>query len=220
MIDTIIFDLDGTLLNTLEDLKDSTNYALKKFGYHERTLDEVRRFVGNGVRKLIERAIPNGKENPDCEACLETFKKHYEQNMYSKTAPYDGILDMLQELRTRGIKTAVVSNKFDLAVKELCRKYFGDLIEIAIGESENVRKKPAPDSVLRAIRELGSNKENCIYSGDSDVDVQTAKNTGIDCIGVTWGFRDRGLLEKEGAKYIIDKPSEYIEIINKINSCN
>ena len=140
--------------------------------------------------------------------------------MYNKTAPYDGILDMLKELRTRGIKTAVVSNKFDLAVKELCRKYFGDLIEIAIGESENVRKKPAPDSVLRAIRELGSNKENCIYSGDSDVDVHTAKNTGIDCIGVTWGFRDRELLEEEGAKYIIDKPSEYIEIINKINSCN
>ena len=109
---------------------------------------------------------------------------------------------------------------FDLAVKELCSKYFGNLIEIAIGESENVRKKPAPDSVLRAIKELNSKKEFCIYSGDSDVDVQTARNTGIDCIGVTWGFRDRALLEQEGAKYIINKPFELIETINKINSCN
>lgn len=220
MIDTIIFDLDGTLLNTLEDLKDSTNFALKKFQYPERTLEEVRNFVGNGVQKLIERAIPKGIENKDFAECLAVFKTHYAQNMYNKTAPYFGIREMLTELKNSGIKTAVVSNKFDLAVKELCNKYFGNLIEIAIGESENVRKKPAPDSVLRAIQELNSKKEFCLYVGDSDVDVQTAKNTGIDCIGVTWGFRDQELLEKEGAKYIIDKPLEIIDIIHKINSCN
>ncbi len=220
MIDTIIFDLDGTLLNTLEDLKDSTNFALKKFQYPERTLEEVRNFVGNGVQKLIERAIPKGIENKDFAECLAVFKTHYAQNMYNKTAPYIGIREMLTELKHSGIKTAVVSNKFDLAVKELCKKYFGNLIEIAIGESENVRKKPAPDSVLRAIQELNSKKDVCLYVGDSDVDVQTAKNTGIDCIGVTWGFRDRELLKKEGAKYIIDKPLEIIEIINQINSCN
>lgn len=220
MKDTVIFDLDGTLLNTLEDLKDSTNYALNKFGYPQRTLEEVRKFVGNGVRKLIERAIPEGSGNPDCEECLKTFKEHYAKNMYNKTAPYQGIFDMLLQLKENGIKTAVVSNKFDLAVKELCKKYFGELIEIAIGESENVRKKPAPDSVLKAIKELNSSIKNCIYAGDSDVDVQTAQNTGIECIGVTWGFRDRSLLEKEGAQYIIDTPDEFIKIINKINSCN
>lgn len=220
MIDTIIFDLDGTLLNTLEDLKDSTNFALRKFNYPERTLEEVRQFVGNGVQKLIERAIPKGIENKDFAECLAVFKTHYAQNMYNKTAPYQGIEEMLAKLKQSGIKTAVVSNKFDLAVKELCKKYFGNLIEIAIGESDNVRKKPAPDSVLRAIKELNSKKESCIYSGDSDVDVQTAKNTGISCIGVTWGFRDRTLLEREGAKYIIDKPLELIDIINEINSCN
>lgn len=220
MIDTIIFDLDGTLLNTLEDLKDSTNFALRKFQYHERTLEEVRNFVGNGVQKLIERAIPDGLENKNFAECLAVFKSNYAQNMYNKTAPYTGIKEMLTELKHKGVKTAVVSNKFDLAVKELCNKYFENLIEIAIGESENVRKKPAPDSVLRAIQELNSKKEFCLYVGDSDVDVQTAKNTGIDCIGVTWGFRDRELLEKEGAKYIIDKPLEIIDIINQINSCN
>lgn len=220
MIDTIIFDLDGTLLNTLEDLKDSTNFALRKFQYPERTLEEVRNFVGNGVQKLIERAIPDGLENKNFAECLAVFKSNYAQNMYNKTAPYTGIKEMLTELKHKGVKTAVVSNKFDLAVKKLCNKYFENLIEIAIGESENVRKKPAPDSVLRAIQELNSKKEFCLYVGDSDVDVQTAKNTGIDCIGVTWGFRDRELLEKEGAKYIIDKPLEIIDIINQINSCN
>ena len=216
----VIFDLDGTLLYTLEDLWISVNFALDKLGYNKRALDEVRNFVGNGVQKLIERAIPNGLENKDYAECLKLFKNHYAQNMYNKTAPYPGIKEMLEELKLKGIKTAVVSNKFDLAVKELCSKYFGNLIEIAIGESENVRKKPAPDSVLRAIKELNSKKEFCIYSGDSDVDVQTARNTGIDCIGVTWGFRDRALLEQEGAKYIINKPFELIETINKINSCN
>lgn len=214
MINTIIFDLDGTLLNTLEDLKDSTNFALNEFGCPQRSIEEVRQFVGNGVRKLIERAIPNGTDNPNCEACLKTFKSHYAQNMYNKTSPYNGIIEMLEKLRANKIKVAVVSNKFDAAVKELCKKYFGDLIQIAIGESENVRKKPAPDSVLKAIKELNSSVENSIYAGDSDVDVQTAKNTGIDCIGVTWGFRDRELLKSEGAKYIVDNPSEIVNIIN------
>lgn len=214
MINTIIFDLDGTLLNTLEDLKDSTNFALNEFGCPQRNIEEVRQFVGNGVRKLIERAIPNGTDNPNCDACLKTFKSHYAENMYNKTAPYNGIIEMLKELRANNIKVAVVSNKFDAAVKELCKKYFGNLIQIAIGESENVRKKPAPDSVLKAIKELNSSVENCIYAGDSDVDVQTAKNTGIDCIGVTWGFRDRELLKSEGAKYIVDNPSEIVTIIN------
>lgn len=215
MIDTVIFDLDGTLLNTLDDLKDSTNFALNKFGYPERTIEEVRRFVGNGVGKLIERAIPDGLVNPCHEKCLKIFKENYAENMYNKTAPYNGIIDMLTELQTRQIKTAVVSNKFDSAVKELCKKYFNGLIQISIGECETVRKKPAPDSILKAVRELNSDIKNCIYVGDSDVDVQTAKNAGIPCIGVTWGFRDKELLQKEGADYIVNFPNEIIHLIQK-----
>ncbi len=215
MIYCVIFDLDGTLLNTLDDLCDSTNYALKQFGYPERTLEEVRGFVGNGVKKLIERAIPDGMNNPEFENCLSVFKEHYAQNMYNKTAPYDGILELLKELRLKGIHTGVVSNKFDSAVKQLCKKYFGDLIQVAIGENEDagVRKKPAPDSVFRAMEELKVSIENVIYAGDSETDVQTAKNAEIDCIGCSWGFRSKDILKHEGAKYIIDSPQEILKIV-------
>lgn len=213
MINTIIFDLDGTLLNTLEGLKNSTNFALKKFNCPEITLEQTRSFVGNGVRKLIERAIPNGEQNPDFEKCLNTFKEHYSKTMYQKTVAYDGIEDMLTELKKRGVKTGVVSNKFDTAVKELCKNYFDGLIIVAIGESPNVRKKPAPDSVLKAIKILGAKPENTLYVGDSDVDIQTAKNSNLKSVGVTWGFRDRELLEKEGADFIINTPCELLELI-------
>lgn len=213
MINTIIFDLDGTLLNTIEGLKNSTNFALKKFNCPEITLEQTRSFVGNGVRKLIERAIPNGEKNPDFEKCLNTFKEHYSKTMYQKTVAYDGIEDMLTELKKRGIKTGVVSNKFDTAVKELCKNYFDGLIIVAIGESPNVRKKPAPDSVLKAMEILGAKPENTLYVGDSDVDIQTAKNTNLKSVGVTWGFRDRELLEEEGADFIINTPCELLELI-------
>lgn len=215
MIQGVIFDLDGTLLNTLDDLCDSTNYALTQFGYPIRTLDEVRSFVGNGVKKLIERAIPNGCANENFEKCLGVFKEHYKQNMYNKTAPYSGVLNMLKELRTKDINIAVVSNKFDTAVKELCEKYFGDLVQVAIGENEagGVRKKPAPDSVFKAIQELQLSVDSVIYVGDSETDVQTAKNAEINCIGCTWGFRSRDVLAGEGATYIIDTPDEILKII-------
>ena len=213
MINTIIFDLDGTLLNTLEGLKNSTNFALKKFNCPEITLEQTRSFVGNGVQKLIERAIPNGEKNPDFEKCLNTFKEHYSKTMYQKTVAYDGIEDMLTELKKRGVKTGVVSNKFDTAVKELCKNYFDGLIIVAIGESPNVRKKPAPDSVLKAMKILGAKPENTLYVGDSDVDIQTAKNSNLKSVGVTWGFRDRELLEKEGADFIINTPCELLELI-------
>ena len=218
MTDTIIFDLDGTLLNTLEDLKLSTNYALKTFNYPERTLDEVRNFVGNGVSKLIERAIPHGKANPDFEACLKCFKEHYANTLQAHTVPYDGIIEMLTKLKNNGWKIAVVSNKFDIAVKDLCKRYFNDLIHIAIGESEQTKPKPAPDGVFKAILELNSTVANAVYSGDSDVDVQTAHNAGLKCIGVTWGFRDINILNNAGADYIIDKPEEIFDILNKLNS--
>lgn len=212
-ISAVIFDLDGTLLNTLEDLKDSTNFALKKYGYCERSLEEVRNFVGNGVARLIELALPDGRKNPVFENCLNDFKENYKLSMYNKTAPYDGVLKMLDSLQNQGIKIAVVSNKFDAAVKELCRIYFKDYFSVAIGESENIRKKPAPDSVFKAMDLLGVKKESTVYCGDSEVDVQTAKNAGLPCVGVTWGFRDRDILEKQGASYIIDHPSELLKLV-------
>lgn len=208
----VIFDLDGTLLNTLEDLKDSTNFALHEFAYPKRTLDEVRSFLGNGVQKLIERAVPKDCQN--VEECLKCFKNHYSENMYNKTAPYEGIVEVLKELREKGLKIGVVSNKFDAAVKELCEKYFDGLIDVAIGQSDEVAKKPAPDGVLKAMEILGAEKEFTIYVGDSDVDVQTAKNANLPCIGVTWGFRDRENLF--GADFIIEKPCDIINVIRSV----
>lgn len=207
---TVIFDLDGTLLNTLDDLADSTNYALSKFGYPTRTIEEVRQFVGNGVAKLIERAIPEGKNNPNFEKCLSIFKENYAQNMYNKTAPYNGIIEMLSNLKSKGIKIAVVSNKFDLAVKELCKKYFEGFIDFAAGENEaqGIKKKPAPDTVISVLNEFNFASEDAVYVGDSDVDIMTAKNSKMSCISVTWGFRDEKFLLKNGATILINAPSE------------
>lgn len=207
---TVIFDLDGTLLNTLDDLADSTNYALSKFGYPTRTIEEVRQFVGNGVAKLIERAIPEGKNNPNFEKCLAIFKENYAQNMYNKTAPYNGIIEMLSNLKSKGIKIAVVSNKFDLAVKELCKKYFEGFIDFAAGENEaqGIKKKPAPDTVISVLNEFNFAPEDAVYVGDSDVDIMTAKNSKMPCISVTWGFRDKKFLLENGATILINAPSE------------
>lgn len=210
---TIIFDLDGTLLNTLEDLKDSVNFALEKFGYSDKTLSEVRSFVGNGAAHLIELCIPNGINNPNFKKCLELFKQHYAENMQNKTKPYDGIISMLEELNKRGYKMAIVSNKFDMAVKHLNKIYFNKFINVAIGERENIKRKPAPDTVLQALKELNSIKEEAIYVGDSDVDIKTANNTGIDCISVSWGFKSKQFLQECHATNIIDKPDEILEIL-------
>ena len=206
----VIFDLDGTLLNTLDDLADSTNYALSRFGYPTRTIEEVRQFVGNGVAKLIERAIPEGKNNPNFEKCLAIFKENYAQNMYNKTAPYNGIIEMLSNLKSKGIKIAVVSNKFDLAVKELCKKYFEGFIDFAAGENEaqGIKKKPAPDTVISVLNEFNFASEDAVYVGDSDVDIITAKNSKMPCISVTWGFRDEKFLLENGATILINAPSE------------
>lgn len=206
----VIFDLDGTLLNTLDDLADSTNYALSKFGYPTRTIEEVRQFVGNGVAKLIERAIPEGKNNSNFEKCLSIFKENYAQNMYNKTAPYNGIIEMLSNLKSKGIKIAVVSNKFDLAVKELCKKYFEEFIDFAAGENEaqGIKKKPAPDTVISVLNEFNFAPEDAVYVGDSDVDIMTAKNSKMPCISVTWGFRDKKFLLENDATILINAPSE------------
>ena len=203
-----IFDLDGTLLDTLDDLAASTNYALREFGLPERSREEVRRFVGNGVRRLIQLAVPDGTAYPQFEEVLATFREHYLHHSMDSTQPYPGILPMLVRLKEEGHATAVVSNKFDAATKSLCQHYFGCLIDVAIGESENVRRKPAPDTVVEAMKLLGASKQQTIYVGDSDVDIATAKASSIPCVSVLWGFRDRDFLMAHGATTFISQPEE------------
>lgn len=209
----VIFDLDGTLLNTLHDLYLSTNRALEKMNMPPRSEEEVCAFVGNGVEMLIKRAL--GEEHEDIlPETLEIFKKDYFLHGEDNTKPYPGITDMLKKLNESGVKCAIVSNKFDGAVKSLSQKYFGELILCAVGESENVRKKPAPDSVFKVMEFLGLDKSSCVYVGDSDVDILTAKNARIPCISVTWGFRKREFLIKNGAAVLADTAEELWKIIN------
>lgn len=205
---TYIFDLDGTLLSTLADLAASTNYALRTHHMPERSIDEVRRFVGNGVKKLMERAIPDGLNNPLFEETFATFRQHYMQHNLDTTQPYPGIMQLLEQLKTEGKNIAVVSNKFYAATRELCRHFFGDLVPVAIGEREDIRKKPAPDTVIEALRELGVDKEGAVYIGDSDVDIMTAKNSGMPCVSVLWGFRDKEFLLEHGATTLISQPED------------
>ncbi|MDY6310152.1 MAG: HAD family hydrolase [Cyanobacteriota bacterium] len=211
----VIFDLDGTLLNTLEDLTDSTNYALEKFNYPTKTVVQVRNYVGNGVAKLIERAIPDGLNNSKFSDIENTFKKHYKNNMYNKTKPYDGILEMLEKIKKSGLKIAVVSNKFDEAVKELCKTYFAGLTDFCAGENEaaGIRKKPAPDTVIKVLKEFKLNPEDAVYVGDSEVDIQTAQNSKMDCISVLWGFKDEDFLLEHGASHIIKTPDEIFKYL-------
>lgn len=207
---TYIFDLDGTLLSTLDDLAASTNFALRSCGLPERTTDEVRRFVGNGVKVLMERAVPGGEANPKFCAALATFRSHYLEHSLDSTRPYPGITEVLSVLKRSGKRVAVVSNKFCEATKELCRHFFGDLVEVAIGESEGIRRKPAPDTVEEALRQLGVGKAGAVYIGDSDVDVATARNCGLPCISVLWGFRDKEFLLENGADTFAAKPEELL----------
>ena len=208
--DTYIFDLDGTLLSSLEDLAASTNYALRWAGMPERTLEEVRMFVGNGVKLLMERAIPDGLQNPRFEEVYAKFREHYLMHNLDRTRPYDGVLELLAELKRRGKKLAIVSNKFYAATQDLAHHFFADTIEVAIGERENIRKKPAPDTVLEALRQLGASKDGAVYIGDSDVDVMTAKNSGLPCISVLWGFRDKEFLIEHGATLFVKTPHDIL----------
>ena len=208
--DTYIFDLDGTLLSTLNDLATSTNYALRWAGMPERTIEEIRMFVGNGVKLLMERAIPNGINNPKFEETYAKFREHYLEHNLDTTSPYDGIPELLCELKRRGKKLAIVSNKFYAATQDLAKHFFPDTIKVAIGERETIRKKPAPDTVLEALRQLGASKEGAVYIGDSDVDIMTAKNCGLPCISVLWGFRDKDFLIQHGGTIFVNKPSEIL----------
>lgn len=215
-ISTIVFDLDGTLLNTLEDLADSTNYALRQYGFAERTLEEIRAFVGNGVRKLIERALPEGAENPLFNSVFSCFKSYYVDHCMEKTGLYAGIPEMLHELKSAGYHMAIVSNKLQSGVDELYEHYFSDTVEVAVGERPELNRKPAPDMVLLALEKLGVSTDEAVYVGDSDVDVATARNSGLPCISVLWGFRDKEFLVQHGAHCFAQTPEEICRIIKSM----
>ena len=215
-ITTVIFDLDGTLLDTLEDLKNAVNYALRVCSMPERTLSEIRQFVGNGVRNLMIRVVPQGEDHPEFEHAFAVFKEYYGEHCNDATKAYDGIPELLQELKNMGYVLAIVSNKIDSAVQDLNRRYFPQ-VDVAIGDRDDLRRKPEPDSVFLALRELGRAKEEAIYVGDSDVDLLTAQNAGLPCISVLWGFRDREFLEERGATTFVEKPMEIAGILSRIN---
>jgi len=212
---TIIFDLDGTLMNTLDDLAISTNYALSQNGFPTRTVEEVRGFVGNGVKKLIERAVPENTSVEKVNSVLATFHQHYLLHCRDHSRPYDGILELLGSLKKMGIKMAIVSNKPDSGVKQLNAEYFAEYIDVALGENEKagIPRKPAPEMVYEAMKQLLSTPASTLYVGDSDVDIMTARNAGIDCLSVTWGFKTTEFLTQFGATMMIDAPSEMMNYV-------
>lgn len=209
----IIFDLDGTLTDTLEDLYLSVNHALRSCGLPERQLDEVRRFVGNGVRKLVERAVPEGTDLLMTERCFEAFRTHYIIHCQDHTCLYPGVAYLLMTLHSKGYRMAVVSNKLQTGVDELVRTFFSGVIDVAIGEQPEVPRKPAPDMVIQALDRLGVKKEEAIYVGDSDVDLQTASNAGLPCISVLWGFRSRDFLACHGATVFAEQPQDILALV-------
>ena len=207
-VDTIIFDLDGTLLNSLNDLHACFNHAIEHFGYPTRSIDEIKSFVGNGIKKAIERALPYEVSNDKLDRITNYFRAYYKEHMLELTKPYNGIIELLTNLKEKGYKLAIVSNKYDDAVKNLSENYFGKLIDIAIGEGYGIRRKPEIDGVIKAIEIMGSKIENCIFVGDSDVDIMTAKNANIPCINVLWGYRDKEFLKQRGAKLFAETPKD------------
>ncbi len=209
----VLFDMDGTLLDTLEDLCDSTNHALAQMGYPLRGIEEIRRFIGNGAEKQIRRAVPEGTSEGKIMETLAAFRAYYQDHCQIKTKVYDGLLDVLSELKEKGVKMAVVSNKPDAAVKKLSREYFGDRLDYAIGPSDGVRCKPYPDMAEEALKALGVEKKDAVFVGDSEVDVQTGLNAGLDVIAVSWGFRSRKVVIEAGAKMIADDASELEKLI-------
>ena len=215
MYNTVIFDLDGTLLNTIDDLADAVNYVQKKFGWEIHTVDTVRKHVGNGIRNLIKRSVPNGFDNPQFEEAFQIFREYYQEHCQVKTVAYPGIMELLKSLKEKGYKMAIVSNKAHPAVAELNRIYFKDYIEVALGENESggIKKKPAPDMVNLALEKLGSEKSESIYVGDSEVDKATADNSERDCVLCQWGFRELELLKSLNPKTIIEKPIELLNIL-------
>lgn len=210
-----VFDLDGTLLNTLDDLASSVNFALRECGYPERTTNEVKAFIGNGVRMLMHRAVPEGIGYEAYRKCFHKFRRHYLEHMKDTTAPYDNVIEMLTALQGKGVKIAVVSNKLDSAVKQLCKDYFGELVEDPRGAQGEYDRKPNPKNLLDTMSNFSFSPEQTIYIGDSDVDVETAHNANVRCIGVTWGFRDKEQLVSCGCDFVCDTCKEVLKTITE-----
>ncbi|CUP21123.1 MULTISPECIES: HAD family hydrolase [Clostridium] len=214
MIKSIIFDLDGTLLNTIEDLANACNYALTTLGYKTHEVEKYKTFVGNGRYKLVERMLPEDRRDMEnIEKALKLFDTYYEKHMIDMTKPYDGIMEMLDSLINRGINIAVVSNKPHEFTTEVVKNYFGDRFKVVYGHKKNTKEKPDPWAVLEVIEEFNVNKDECLYIGDSEIDINTAKNAGVKSVGVEWGFRGKGELEAAGANYIVNKPEQILEIL-------
>lgn len=211
--DIAIFDMDGTILNTLDDLADSMNYVLKQYNMPVRTIDEVRNFVGNGIRKLIERAAKEGTSEEQIDEMFNTFNEYYKTHCAVKTKAYDGIKELIVKLKAAGIKTAVISNKADYGVQALCEQYFDGLFDYAVGEKKGVRRKPCADSVYHVLEYFDIRQNRAVYIGDSDVDYKTSVNAGVDSIMVTWGFRDEEFLRAIGATRFVNRPEEIYDII-------
>ncbi len=208
-----IFDMDGTILDTLEDLTDSINYSLRECGFPERTLKEIRSFVGNGNLNSIRRSLPEGADEQTVKKAYGIFTGRYKDHCNDKTKPYPGVCGVISELRSKGVLTAVISNKDDYAVRTLVKAFFEGLFDFALGARPELKNKPAPDPVYAVLEKLGVEKKDAVYIGDSEVDLQTAQNSGLDCISVLWGFRDRDLLEERGAKTFAAAPSELPELV-------
>lgn len=212
---TVIFDLDGTLLDTLEDLTNCVNYILKKYNFSLRTKDEIRSFLGNGIQKLLERSLPENEIIKDFEQIHQDFNDYYAMHCADKTKLYDGILELLESLKQMNIKIAVVSNKGNYAVQDLRKKYLDGVIELAVGETKEVKRKPAPDMLLYALQELGSNADQSLFVGDSEVDIDTAKNANLTCLSVTWGFRTKQFLTEHAATNFVEKPRDIISFLQQ-----
>lgn len=219
MKNTVIFDLDGTILNTLDDLTDAVNFAMSAHGFPTHSAEKVKSFVGNGIEMLIKRSVPQNCSEEIFRACFLDFCRYYEEHMNDKTAPYDGIAELLKALQEAGFKTAVVTNKADFAAQALCEKIFGNLITVAVGANDNIRHKPFPDGALKALEMLGTKAENVFFVGDSDVDVKTAENAGIDFVGVLWGFRDKAVLKSAGATVFAQNTQELKELLMEAKRC-
>lgn len=212
-IDTVIFDMDGTVLDTLEDITDSVNYVMRSYGFPQHSISAIRSFIGNGMRKIIERALPAGSSAELCDEAVERYRSYYHDHNMIKTRPYDGIMELLQSFAQAGIKTAIVTNKNEDAAEKIYQQLFADTVDVCYGQKDSVPKKPDRAMIDLALRDLGSSAENAVYVGDSEVDLQTAANAGIPCITCLWGFRDREYLESQGADIFVQEPLEIRDLI-------
>ncbi|MBO6111559.1 MAG: HAD family hydrolase [Lachnospiraceae bacterium] len=212
-INTVIFDMDGTVLDTLEDLTKSMNYVMDAFGFPSHTNEEYRLVFGNAIRYALEHTVPEGTPTEVIDRMIPVFKEHYDKHCLDKTRPYEGIIPLMKQLKARGFKMAIVSNKIDSAVRELNERFFSEAVNVAIGERPGLKRKPAPDMVIQAMSDLKSLPGESIYIGDSEVDLATAKNSGLPCISVLWGFRDKAYLKETGASVFAETPKELLLLL-------